>query len=221
MDKRTGALIGMVIVLSVLLATVITGPFLRPISESGPSILSDVPDVRQSTDYSCGAASLQAVLSYWGKDLREGVLMELLNTTSDNGTNPNDIVRVAQGLGFNASLELGLTIEDLASSVYNGVPVIIVAQAWTEGRGSNFSWEHDWQDGHYMVVIGVDSTHVYLEDPAILGSRGMISIDEFNARWHDFLGSTYDAPDALILQHMGIIITSSSHDQTTGFIPVD
>jgi predicted double-glycine peptidase len=28
-------------------------------------------DTRQSTEYSCGASALQAVLSYWGKDLEE------------------------------------------------------------------------------------------------------------------------------------------------------
>jgi predicted double-glycine peptidase len=153
-------------------------------------------------------------------DKREGVLMTDLNTTEGNGTNPNDIVRVAQELGFNATMRSELTIEDLASSVKNGVPVIIVAQAWTDDQGTNFTWADDWQDGHYMVVIGVDSTYVYLEDPAILGSRGMIPVDEFNARWHDFLGTALDAPDVTILQHMGIFITGSSHGQYPGFIPV-
>ena len=40
-------------------------------------------------------------------------------------------------------------------------------------------------NGHYMVVIGIDNQNVYFEDPAILGSRGYITDQEFLDRWHD------------------------------------
>ena len=62
-----------------------------------PDLLSTVPDVRQSQPYSCGAASLQAVFNYWGIDMREGVLMQELNTTPQAGTPPESIVRVGRG----------------------------------------------------------------------------------------------------------------------------
>jgi predicted double-glycine peptidase len=41
---------------------------------------------RQITEYSCGACSLQAVLSYWGRDVDETELMRLIDTTSEEGT---------------------------------------------------------------------------------------------------------------------------------------
>jgi predicted double-glycine peptidase len=166
------------------------------------------------------AASLQAVLSYWGEDLREGDLMERLHTTEESGTSPLEIVRVAGELGLNATMELGLTIDDLASSVRNGVPVIIVAQAWTENNSASFSWAEDWEDGHYMVVIGVDASFVYLEDPAMLGSRGTIPIGEFNARWHDFLGTAPSAPGTILLEHMGIFIKGGGHAQAPDLVEV-
>ena len=61
-----------------------------------------MPDTRQSTEYSCGAAALQAVLGYWGRDIGEEDLMELLNTDPDSGTYPDDIIRVAHQMGLEA-----------------------------------------------------------------------------------------------------------------------
>jgi hypothetical protein len=42
--------------------------------------------IRQSTEYSCGASALRSVLTYWGKDVDEAELMKLLGTTSDEGS---------------------------------------------------------------------------------------------------------------------------------------
>ena len=46
------------------------------------STLFSMPDTRQSTEYSCGAAALQAVLGYWGRDIGEEDLMEMLKHQS-------------------------------------------------------------------------------------------------------------------------------------------
>lgn len=37
---------------------------------------------RQVTEYSCGACVLQAVMSYWGKNVDERELMKVLQTSS-------------------------------------------------------------------------------------------------------------------------------------------
>jgi predicted double-glycine peptidase len=44
---------------------------------------------RQVTEYSCGACALQAVMSYWGKNVDERELMKVLKTTSEEGTYPD------------------------------------------------------------------------------------------------------------------------------------
>lgn len=150
--------------------------------EAAAPQLLPVPDTRQSVTYSCGAAALQAVLMYYGEEFIESELMQKLGTT-DNGTNPRDIVRVARAEGFNAELRENLTIADLEASVARGVPVIIAAQAWREDKDT--PWKDRWEDGHYMVVIGTDQDNVYFEDPSILGSKGKIPRQEFMDRWHD------------------------------------
>lgn len=175
-------------------------------------MLSGLPDTRQSTEYSCGAASLQSVLAYYGRDINEENLRELLDTTPESGTYPDDIVRVAEELGFNASVKENLTIEDLEASLKEGVPVIVDGQAWRSISESNESWSSDWDNGHWMVVIGMDRKNVYFEDPYILGSRGYMSREEFEQRWHNSRGLS---PSDTVKQiHLGVFIKGDKPGQT-------
>lgn len=145
-----------------------------------------VPDVRQSTGYSCGAAALQAVLSYWGIDEREDRLAARLHTTPQAGTHPLDIIRVAREFGLTADLREGLGLADLDRALAEGTSVIVDLQAWRER--SDVSWAETWDDGHYMVLIGADAANLYFEDPSLLGVRGVIPRAEFVERWHDYEG---------------------------------
>lgn len=183
------------------------------VPDEGTIILSSVPNVRQSTGYSCGAASLQAVLNYWGIDKPESILIQLLGTSPASGTAPEQIVAVASSLGLDASLSEDLEINDLKESVESGIPIIIAAQAW-EGYDNNGvwvsitpeNWEDIREDGHYMVVIGVDNRNVYLEDPSLLGTRGVIPIDEFISRWHYHPPCSDSTRQRTGYHHLGIII---------------
>ena len=150
----------------------------------GQTLLA-VPDTRQSTNYSCGAAALQAVLAYYGKEVREDQLMRQLGSDPEQGSSPGAIVRVARSYGLLADLRQSMQIEDLQQLVRDGFPTIVCAQAWRE---SSQPWSEDWDDGHYLVVIGVDKERVYFEDPSLLGSRGQILRAEFLSRWHDVEG---------------------------------
>lgn len=142
-----------------------------------------VPDTRQSTDYSCGAAALQAVLAYYGVEEREDRLIKKLGSDPEAGTPPDAIVRVAGEYGLTSELRHSMTISQLADAVGQGFPVIVCAQAWSEQTGVD--WSQDWDDGHYLVVIGVSADQVIFEDPSLLGSRGQISHQQFLQRWHD------------------------------------
>lgn len=44
--------------------------------------------------------------------------------------------------------------------------------------------QDDWDDGHYVVVIGFDRTRVYFEEPSLDGRRGWLSHQELLDRWH-------------------------------------
>ena len=164
-----------------------------------------VPDVRQSTGYTCGAAALQAVLAYWGMPEREDRLAARLRSTPEAGTHPLDIVRVAREFGLQAELREGLDLPDLEAALASGTTVIVDLQAWRER--TDIPWTETWDDGHYMVLVGADAEKLYFEDPSLLGRRGFIPRAEFVDRWHDYEGDPpLDAGDRKYVR-MAIFLT--------------
>jgi predicted double-glycine peptidase len=190
--------------------------YMAPSGNSAPATLSSVPDVRQSTNYSCGAACTQAVLNYYlGLDVGESMVMQELGT-NNNGTSPGSIMRVLEAHGLSADMRQNLTLADLQDAISRKIPVIIVAQAWRDN--TSLAWTDTWDSGHYMVVIGIDSNNVYFEDPSLLGCRGQIPRQEFLDRWHDDGGGEIGAPS--VYNHMGIYATNSTIVEHPGFVPV-
>ncbi|HSD57340.1 MAG TPA: cysteine peptidase family C39 domain-containing protein [Methanotrichaceae archaeon] len=159
---------------------------------------------RQSTEYSCGASALQAVLSYWGKDLDEEELMKLLHTTPETGTYPEDLVKVAHELGFEAEVKENLTIDDVEKSTKKGNPVIVLGQAWRSQEDSKKAVTDDWEDGHYVVILAVDKEYVYFEDPFVRMGKGFLPRQTFEDQWHNIGGKT--PTDASKQMHLGIFI---------------
>lgn len=159
-----------------------------------------VPDVRQSTGFSCGAAAFQAVLGYWGIDEVEGDLIAELGSDPEQGTPPHAIARVARARGFQVRVHENLSLAGLAGEVHRGVPVIVAIQAWPSEPSPGRRWVDEWEEGHYVVVVGVDDSSVTVEDPSLLGARGFIPTTEFLDRWHDV-----DASDRRWV-HLGIAI---------------
>jgi hypothetical protein len=161
-------------------------------------------DTRQSTEYSCGASALQAVLSYWGKELDEKDLMDLLHTTPETGTYPEDIVRAARELGFEAEVNENLTIDDLEKSTRKGIPVIVLGQAWRSREEAKRAVTEDWEDGHYVVILAVDNDYVYFEDPYVRMGKGFTPRHTFEDHWHNIGGKT--SADTSKQMHLGIFI---------------
>jgi len=159
---------------------------------------------RQSTEYSCGASSLQAVLSYWGKDLDEDELMRLLHTTPETGTYPEDIARVARELGFEAVVKENLTLDDVEKSTEMGNPVIVLTQAWRSPEDSKKALADDWEHGHYVVILATDKERVFYEDPYIRMGKGFLSRQAFEEHWHNIGGKM--PTDTSKQMHIGIII---------------
>ena len=181
--------------------------------------LFSMPDTRQSTEYSCGAAAMQAVLGYWGRDIGEEDVREMLNTNEVSGTYPDDIIRVAKALGLQAEYKENMSMADLENYVAEGIPVIVDCQAWRSVSQYNESWADTWNNGHWLVVIGIDENNVTLEDPYILGDRGYMSREEFLARWHNVRG--LDETDTGKQIHMGIAIRGERPYSTSGFRHID
>jgi predicted double-glycine peptidase len=172
-----------------------------------PPLLSTVPDVRQSSGYTCGAAALQAVLAYWGTNEREDRLVARLHSTPEAGTHPLDIVRVARDFGLTAELREGLELADLEAALASRTTVIVDLQAWRSS--ADLPWTETWDDGHYMVLLGADRDNLYFEDPSLLGTRGTIPRSEFLDRWHDYEGDPPLDPTDRKYVHMAIFLRGS------------
>jgi predicted double-glycine peptidase len=148
--------------------------------------LLPLPDVRQHTSYACGAGALQAVLAYYGVDVRGDRLMADLGTNAEVGTRWWEIVRVARGYGLEAASQEGMTVDELAAHLDRGEPVLLAIQAWVHPAPADAAgWSARTEDGHYVVAVGHDAERFYFEDPAMFGV-GYIPRAELEARWHDY-----------------------------------
>jgi len=174
---------------------------------------------RQSTEYSCGASALQAVLSYWGKDLDEDELMRLLHTSPETGTYPEDIVRVARELGFEAEVIENLTLDEVEKSTKKGNPVIICGQAWISREEAEKAVTDDWEDGHYVVILAVDKEHVYLEDPFVRLGKGFMPRQAFEEHWHNIGRKTLAGTSTQM--HLGIFIRGEKPAKAQSYEQID
>ena len=158
---------------------------------------------RQTTEYSCGASALQTVMSFWGRDVDETELMRLLGTTPEEGTHPEDIVRVARSQGLDAELRSNLTLEEVKRVTDQGHPVIVLGQAWRSQAEAGTSFADDWDSGHWFIVLAIDEEYVYIEDPYVRMGKGFVPRATFEELWHNVMGGDLTKPKQV---RMGIFI---------------
>lgn len=160
-----------------------------------------VPLVRQSYDYSCGAAALASCLYYWGVwNGREPELYFALGT-NEAGTSGSAIIQVAKSFGLEVVYRNNLSIEDLRSYLDFGYTAILNIQAW--GRYDDTTdFGEVWDDGHYVVLVNFINTDIVMMDPSVAGRYALMSVDEFEGRWHDWSddGSTKEYHTAILLK---------------------
>lgn len=167
-----------------LIALVVPGPQAPPRLPAGAL---PVPCYRQSTGYACGATALQAVLRYWGVfDGQESKLYPLLGTTPERGTPPEGLVAGARHYGLQARQQEGTEVADLRRALAAGETVILNLQAWSDAPDRAKPWKDRWDDGHYVVLVGLDDHHVYVMDPSTSGGYAYLPLPEFLDRWHDY-----------------------------------
>lgn len=142
-----------------------------------------LPTCRQSTDYTCGVASLQSILRYFGDDIREDNLTKELGANPENGTDYRKIKQYAEAKGYQVDVKTNADIGDLKRAIDKGIPSIVSIQAWKDDPRADYS--NDWDDGHCVVAIGYDSKNIYFMDPSTLGNYTFIPCQEFISRWHD------------------------------------
>lgn len=176
---------------------------LVPWSAAGraPSMLP-VPLISQGQPWTCGAASLMAALVYFGVyDEPESRLASSARATPEQGIDPQSLADEARRFGLDAQVRTELTLDDLAVEIGRGAPVIVALQAWPPRGGVDPA--QGWEDGHYVVVIGLDGRRVYAMDPSVRTGYAYLERDAFLRRWHD-----YDVVHGRrhAYQHLGIVL---------------
>lgn len=149
-----------------------------------------LPDVQQPDDYSCGAAVLMSVGSYYlvGPDRLEA-FKKRLGTEPEHGTYYKEIESYANELGLKARVHQHVTRKRLKKWLDRGIPVILSMQGWAEDQSVYDNPSHN-DDGHFVVAIGYDDEDFfYFMDPSITGMRGFLSWKELKKRWHENEGA--------------------------------
>lgn len=150
----------------------------------------------QETESMCGPASLKMVLGYYGVEKSEKELAKICKTTKDLGTSNKSLKEAAESLGFEVKMKDNSTFEDIKYWLDKKVPVIV--DWFTRGRADYD--DSDIADGHYSVVVGLDNSYIYLQDPE-LGHIRKIKKKDFMTVWFDFKGK-YIKPDELVIRQI-------------------
>jgi predicted double-glycine peptidase len=200
---RAGAAsLGALAAFFVAFLAVFAPPPLALVAGQEPVRLLPVPIISQATPWTCGGAALMAALVYFGVfDDAESQLDAALEADPEQGVAPEKIVAQARELGLDARLETGMTLTDLADELARGSLVIAAIQAWPAKPAVDPATE--WEDGHYVVVVGLDAGRVYAMDPSVRTGYAYLSRPDFLRRWHD-----YDLRDGRrqAYEHLGIVL---------------
>jgi len=182
-------------------------PCLANYHEFKPSAIKvSLPEVQQPDEFSCGAASLMAILAYYGAGPEDyDVLKKKLGTTEKNGTDYHHMIQFAGEQGLQADAKPDMTLAQLERCLEECKPVICSIQAYAEKVPADKRAEVYKKDdnGHYLVAIGYDDNNIYFMDPSLTGRRGFLPKQEFEARWHDNEGTT-EQPK--LISHLGLVI---------------
>jgi len=172
---------------------------LHSLHESQRMSIIDLHIGRQVYDYDCGAQALQTLLQYYGEEIRGDALMRELGTSED-GTPPQAMIRVAERYGFKVKSGTHWSLNQVKQYVEAGTPVIVLLQAWADRYMTLDDWRKDWDNGHYAIIIGLNKDVLLFEDPASI-RRAWLREREFLARWHDMDPKTGEK-----FEHFGMVL---------------
>lgn len=165
-----------------------------------PPKVIELHNLRQTFDFDCGVKALQGVFAYYGVEERADRLQEELGADPELGTSMDSMIAVAEKKGFAVQAGTNWTLDDVKRHLDEGRPVIVAMQAWAERPLTTKQWRENYDDGHYVVIIGYDGPVLYFEDPASF-HRTWLKEQEFVARWHDV-----DAVTGEKLQRAGLVL---------------
>lgn len=160
-------------------------------------ILLDVKPFQETLNADmCGPASLKIVLEYYGINKSENELAELCKFKKGLGVDDKGIKSAAEKFGFKVKIKNNSSFKDIEKWLKKEVPVMV--NWFTKGR-TDYG-DSATADGHYSVVMGLDDSFIYLQDPE-LGAMRKIERNNFMRVWFDFKGE-YLEPNELIIRQI-------------------
>lgn len=143
-----------------------------------------VPHVRQKTSWTCGPACAAMVSAFYNRPQSETDIADEVGCTSDNGVDPEPLVRFFRDRRHRLKTRYGMRFDDVAACLGKGWPIIVAYQDWSwRPRETNYHTCLD--NGHYAVLIGIRHERIWLADPSSERPRRSLSIDDFLGRWRD------------------------------------
>lgn len=153
--------------------------------------IAEVLPYQQETQWTCSAACMKAVLQHHGIEISESEAVAMIGARPGRGAECNEIADAARAMSLDA-FEYSFDSLDQAKTLLDqDLPIICDIQSFNNpGKG------------HYVVMVGIDNTHVKLMDPNTPGNQRVISREEMDSRWWD---RAMAPPHELMPKH-GIII---------------
>lgn len=141
--------------------------------------LLPVPRVEQETEWTCGAACVQAVLSFFGTTRSEPDLAARMDTSPQEGARPEALAGVFRREGLEA-VAVPMRPEQVRACLRKGLPVILLLQGWGEA-GADYAGENV---SHYVVAVGFDAGMFFFRDP--YAAEKLVALDEgsLGVRWY-------------------------------------
>ncbi len=137
--------------------------------------VAQVSAYQQSTQWSCSAACLKAVLEHFEILASEEECIDAIGTMENCGAEVDMIAAGARRFGLDAfdfcfdSLAQAKTLTD------KDIPIICDIQ----------SFNHPGK-GHYVILHAIDDEGVHLMDPNTPGNERLLTPDHMDARWWDY-----------------------------------
>jgi predicted double-glycine peptidase len=145
----------------------------------GPEVR--VPQVIQTTNYTCGPAALKAALAALGVTATEDKLAELALTTAAGGTNASGLAEAAEEFGVTATVYEDGTLEELAHALDAGCVALCCVQVYYDLNDYLID-----DSSHWVVPVAVKVVEdvVRMMDPTVENAHSTATLSEFEQRWH-------------------------------------
>lgn len=130
-------------------------------------ILIEIPKLRQSEEYSCGATVIQMILSYYGLDIKESKLIDELDVKHGSGVKLSKIQNLMDKFGFKTDKKL-INFNQLKSLINRKIPQIIAIE--------KIKGKH-----HFVIPVGYYDDGIIFADPSKY-TNSYLTNDEFSKK---------------------------------------